>query len=71
MQKKKNIKNNVQKYRVWKSMHQKDLAEAVNISVSEIRLIERNKVYPRSELRERLCEYFGVAYDQMFYEEQL
>ena len=29
------LKNNIQKYRVWKNLQQKELAEAVNISISE------------------------------------
>jgi DNA-binding XRE family transcriptional regulator len=70
MHKKQIIRNNVQKYRVWKSLKQKDLADAVNISISELRLIEKNKVYPRNQFREKLCEYFGVTYDQMFYEDK-
>jgi putative transcriptional regulator len=67
MNKKYQLKNNVQKYRVWKNMLQKELAEAVNISISELRLIEKNSVCPRLQLRLRLCEYFGVSHDQMFY----
>jgi DNA-binding XRE family transcriptional regulator len=68
--KKKALKNNVQKYRVWKNLLQKELAEKVGISVSELRLIEKNAVCPRLQHRIKLCEYFGVSHDQMFYNEQ-
>jgi DNA-binding XRE family transcriptional regulator len=64
---KKNLKNNVQKYRVWRGLLQKDLADAIGISISEMRLIERNKVTPKPENQEKLCEFFEVSYDQMFY----
>ena len=66
---KRNMKNNVQKYRVWKNILQKDLANEVKCSATEIRLIEGNKVTPGGELRKRICEYFGVSHNQMFYEE--
>lgn len=66
---KKPLKNNVQKYRVWKNLLQKELAEAVSISVSELRLIEKNSVCPRLQSRLRLCEFFGVSHDQLFYTE--
>ena len=65
------LKNNVQKYRVWKNLQQKELAKEVNISVSEIRLIEKHIVKrPRLDLRLRICEFFGVSHDQMFYEDE-
>jgi DNA-binding XRE family transcriptional regulator len=64
------LKNNVQKYRVWKNLQQKELAKEVNISVSEIRMIEKHIVKrPRLDLRLRICEFFGVSHDQMFYED--
>jgi len=68
-QKKIKYKNNVQKYRVWKGIAQKELAENVGYSVSEIRLVEKNEVTPRLMLRLKICEFFGVSHDQMFYHE--
>lgn len=53
------LKNNVQKYRVWKNMIQKDLAEKIYISVSELALIEKQHINrPRLELRLRICDFF-------------
>jgi DNA-binding XRE family transcriptional regulator len=64
---KKNLKNNVQNYRVWKKLLQKDLADATGISLPEIRLIEKNKVTPTPKNQEKLCEFFNVSLDQLFY----
>ena len=61
------LDNNLQKYRVWKNLSQKELAEDVEASISEIRLIEKNLVTPRLMLRLRICEFFGVSHNQMFY----
>jgi len=64
------LKNNVQKYRVWKNIQQKDLAKKVNISISTLALIERHHIKrPRLDLRLRICEFFGVSHDQMFFED--
>ena len=61
------LKNNVQKYRAWKGITQKDFAKEISASVSEIRLIEKNKVCPRPGLRFKICDYFNVQHNQMFY----
>ena len=61
------MKNHVQKYRVWKGLLQKDLAEKINISVSEIRLIEKQAVAPRPGTRLKLAKLFDVNHDQLFY----
>jgi DNA-binding XRE family transcriptional regulator len=68
MSDKKKIFNNVQKYRVWKGIKQTDLAKALNISLSNVRSIEDNTHCPRMQTRLMICEFFGVSYDQMFYE---
>ena len=65
--KKEKLKNNLKKYRVWKNILQKDLAKKVGCSASQLRLIETNKCQPRLPLRLRICEFFGVSHDQMFY----
>ncbi len=64
---KQHYKNNMQKYRVWKGLLQKDIATDMNISISEIRLIERNEVCPSKKNRIKICDYFGVSFEQMFY----
>ena len=67
---KKGLRNHVQKYRVWQGLLQKDLTEKVNISVSEIRLIEHQAVAPRPGTRFKLAEFFGIRHDQLFYYEE-
>jgi DNA-binding XRE family transcriptional regulator len=62
------MKNNVQKYRVWKNLRQEDLAKEVKISVAELRLIEKHAINkPRLNLRHRICKFFGVSHNHMFY----
>ena len=68
--KNKKYKNNVQKYRVWKNLLQRELAEEIGISKSQLRNIELNKCQPRKKFRERLCEYFGINFNQLFYEDK-
>lgn len=68
---KKCIRNNIQKYRIWKGLFQKDLAELTGISLSELRLIEKNKVTPRTPIREKLIQYFDVSHDQLFYHDEM
>lgn len=62
-----NIKNNVQKYRVWKRLTQKELAENIGVSVSQISLIENKLSNPRESTKHKICEFFGVNHDQIFY----
>ena len=66
------IKNNLQKYRIWKRLRQADLAKELNLSINQIRYIENNKYpkYPKYQVRHKICEYFGVNQDQMFYIEK-
>jgi DNA-binding XRE family transcriptional regulator len=61
------IKNNLKKYRTWKGLKQVDLAKELNLSVSQIRYIENKNKYPKYQVRRKICEYFGVSQDQMFY----
>lgn len=69
--KKKNIKNHVQKYRVWNGLLQADLAEATGIPMSTLRLIEKNLVCPRAGATQKLLDFFNVSYDQLFYKDEL
>jgi transcriptional regulator with XRE-family HTH domain len=61
------IKNNLKKYRTWKNLRQKDLAKELKLSISQIRYIENKNNYPKYQVRSKICEYFGVSQDQMFY----
>lgn len=64
------IKNNLLKYRVWKNLTQKELAAKLKISKSQLRLIEVDQIYPKYQLRSRLCNFFNISQDQMFYYSQ-
>jgi DNA-binding XRE family transcriptional regulator len=60
------INNNVKKYRVWKGIRQSDLAKDLKISIAYYRKIEAG-YYPKYQVRSRICKYFNVNHDQMFY----
>jgi DNA-binding XRE family transcriptional regulator len=62
-----NIRNNLRKYRVWKNITQEELAVELKISVNQLRLIECHNKYPKYQIRSRLCKYFDVSQDQMFF----
>lgn len=62
-----NIKNNLRKYRVWEGITQKDLAKKLKISPHKLRMIELNRQYPKYQVRAKICSYFDVSQDQMFY----
>jgi DNA-binding XRE family transcriptional regulator len=64
------IKNNLHKYRIWKNITQEQLASDLKISVSHLRDIECHSKYPKYQIRSRLCKYFDVSQDQMFYYEE-
>jgi DNA-binding XRE family transcriptional regulator len=66
---KSNIKNNLKKYRQWKFITQEDLADELNISTTQLRMIETENHYPKYQVRSKICNYFGVSQEQMFYEE--
>ena len=61
------IKNQLQKYRVWKNITQEDLSKKLGISVNHLRLIEVNYKYPKYQVRSKICKFFNVSQDQMFY----
>lgn len=61
-----NIKNNLQKYRVWKQLTQSKLAKITKISKNIIAKIEQENYYPKYIIRQKLCDYFGISQDQMF-----
>ena len=62
-----NIKNNLSKYRAWKDITQDDLAKQLKISAHKLRMIELNRQYPKYQVRAKICSYFNVSQDQMFY----
>lgn len=60
-------RNNLQKYRIWKNLTQKELADNLNIKIRKLRDIDVNKSYPRKYIRDKLLKYFNVSFEQMFY----
>ena len=69
MNTKKNLKNNIQKYRKWKNLSQIELANSIDFSVTELRLVEKQKHTPREVTRNKIVNFFGVSYGQMFYKD--
>lgn len=61
------ILNNLQKYRVWKNLTQEELSRQLKISVNQLRQIEIDNKYPKYQIRARICKFFNVSQDQMFY----
>lgn len=65
-----NILNNLNKYRIFKGLTQQDLSKELNISCQLIRKIETENHFPKYNLRSKICKYFNVSHNQMFYEIQ-
>jgi DNA-binding XRE family transcriptional regulator len=61
-------KNNLQKYRVWKNMTQKQLSEMCNVSQPMIYKIEKENYLPNYIIRQKICKFFNVTQKQMFTE---
>lgn len=61
------IRNNLKKYRTWKRLTRKQLALELNISANQLLFIENYSKYPKYQVRAKLCKYFDVSQDQMFY----
>ena len=61
------IINNVRKYRKWKDITQESFCKKIKISINQLRKIENEAKYPKYQVRSRICEYFNVTPDQMFY----
>jgi DNA-binding XRE family transcriptional regulator len=65
-----NIQNNLQKYRLYKQLTQGELSNILQISIHMIRRIEKYSYYPNYIYRSKICEYFGINQDQMFYKNE-
>lgn len=64
------IKNNLQKYRSYHDLTQEDLRQQLKISIHLIRKIEHKYFYPKYQVRSKICKFFNISYDQMFYESE-
>jgi putative transcriptional regulator len=61
------IKNNLLKYRKYYNITQENLSNQLKISVQLIRKIEAKHYYPKYQIRAKICKYFNISYEQMFY----
>ena len=64
------IKNNLQKYRMYYDITQADLSYQLKISVHLIRKIEAKYYYPKYQIRAKICKYFNISLEQLFYLEE-
>lgn len=61
------IYNNLKKYRVYNGITQEILSEKIGYSVNLIRSIENKNKYPKYQIRSKICNFFNINQDQMFY----
>ena len=43
------------------------VAEKLGISISTVKNWEKGKTFPKQPMIEKLCELYGVAYDNIFF----
>lgn len=53
--------------RVNKGLTQADAAKEIGISVATLKNWESGKSFPKQPQIERLCEVYGVTYDDLFF----
>lgn len=53
--------------RLRRNKTQKDIAEAVNISVSALAMYESGKRIPRDEVKAAIAEYYNVSIESLFF----
>jgi DNA-binding XRE family transcriptional regulator len=61
------IKNNLSKYRIFLGLTQEQLAKELKISTNSVRNIEVKHHYPKYQIRSKICKYFNVSPNQMFF----
>jgi len=61
------IKNNLLKYRKYYDITQENLSYQLKISIQLIRKIEAKHYYPKYQIRAKICKYFNISLEQMFY----
>jgi DNA-binding XRE family transcriptional regulator len=64
------LRNNVQKYRVWKGLTQAELAKKAGCSVLTIQNVERHVRFPHFKTQVKLLRFFDLDYQQLFYIEE-
>jgi transcriptional regulator with XRE-family HTH domain len=63
------FKNRIKEYRENRGITMRELAEAIGKSVSTVHQMERTKSFPRGDTREKIMEYLGASFDELFFEE--
>lgn len=53
--------------RVNVGLTQSAVAEKLNISISTVKSWEKGKTFPKQPQIKQLCEIYGVAYDNIFF----
>ena len=53
--------------RVNVNLTQADVAKKLDISISTIKNWEKGKTFPKQPMIEKLCEIYGVSYDNIFF----
>lgn len=64
------IKNNLQKYRIWQGLALKNLGAHLQVSQQLLGRIEHGH-YPKYQVRKKICDFFNVSHNQMFYKEDV
>ena len=54
--------------RVNVNLTQADVAKKLDISVGTIKNWEKGKTFPKQPMIEKLCEIYGVSYDNIFFD---
>ncbi|CAH2213198.1 Restriction-modification system control element Bcll [Tepidibacter aestuarii] len=61
------IRNNMQKYRIYKGLNQNQLAKELGVTRAYISKLERQHFIPGTKLMKKICEFFEVSLGDMFY----
>lgn len=57
--------------RVNKGIKQGEAAKKIGVMPQTLRNWEKGKTYPNPKQLEKLCELYGVTWDDIFFEEQI
>jgi DNA-binding XRE family transcriptional regulator len=64
------FKNKIKEYRENHGVTAKQLAEAIEKSVSIVYQMERTKGFPRGNTRVKIMNFLGASFNELFYEEE-
>lgn len=63
----KTIRNNIQKYRKFNNLTQKQLAHELNLTRTYLSKLENEKFAPSPELMMKICRFFNVQLGDIFF----